>query len=242
MHLPKRIVLPIAAALLSGAATAADDKPSQVPEILAAIDLVVAADGSVSGVVPDATLPEPLRKLLIARVSQWRYQVPTWQGKAAQVSTRLLLRLQAVPTTTGGFVMRVLGPSLERNEEPRYSLKAPDYPQTASRKRLGGTFIYVLRVEADGSFTSIQRKYPEDTSEKPMQALDESAQKAIMASKWRPFVVNGAPVSCEMLLPIVFLLPGVEPPAPVDSKPFQAALTDACPELTLETKIENTIL
>ena len=72
-------------------------------------------------------------------------------------------------------------------------------------------------------------------------ALDESAQRSLLASRWRPFVVNGAPISCEMLLPIVFL-PNVDPPVTVDSKPFRDALTDPCPELSLATKIENTIL
>ena len=215
-----------------------------VRELIVAMDVTIAPDGAVASVVPDATLPEPMRQLLVKRVSQWRYEVPMWQGKPAKLSSRLALRLLAVPTTTGGFVMRVVSTAGEDGTGTPFGRVAPIYPHSAVRRGVGGTFVYSQRVHADGHVTDIKRLYPEDVSNKMIKAMDESSQLSLRASRWRPVVVNDEPVACDLITPINFRSAGTDVAGklPVDTKAMRGALAQPCPSTWLKTKIENTIL
>lgn len=237
----------LAAITMFDRAHAGDGKPqvaqaTQGRELLAAMDVVVAPDGAITSVVPDATLPEPIRQLLVKRVSQWRYEAPMWLGKPAQLSTRMILALQPVPTTSGGYALRVLRQAHEADTGPVFSPRFPEYPYAAKRRGVGGVFVYSMRAEADGSLTHIQRRHPQDVDDNLIRALDESAQAFIQDAHWRPFIVDGAPVACDVLMPITFTVTGSPPPANIDLKPVLDTMTERCPRPVLATKIENLIL
>lgn len=228
-------------------AHADEPKPQAVPaarvrELLAAMDVVVAPDGAISSVVPDAALPEPIRQLLVKRVSQWRYEAPMWLGKPAQLSTRLILVLQPVPTTSGGYALQVLRLGGEWDADSEFAPRPPHYPLTAKMKGIGGVFVYTIRVEADGSPANIQRRYPQDVKNKIIRALDDSAQASIQDWRWPPFLVNGAPVACDVIMPITYIPSGAPPPTSIDWKHDEVLMTQKCPQPALATRIENLIL
>ncbi len=218
----------------AGPATGAQD-------ILAGMQVVVAADGSVASVVPDATLPEPIRAGLVKRVSQWHYKVPVWQGKPASISMRQGLRLQAVPTTSGGYALRVMGEAYVRDPDPRYVLQPPDYPTWLRRKNLSASLAYAIRIGADGRPVDVRRRYPDGPQDAAGTAFDEASRAAIALWLWHPYLVDGAPVACDILLPMDFVIAGDEPPPAPDLKSLEAGL-QLCPGTKLETKIEGVLL
>jgi hypothetical protein len=211
-------------------------------DILAGVQVVVAADGSVASVVPDAALPEPIRAGLVKRVSRWHYKAPMWQGQPVSISMRQGLRLQAVPTTSGGYALRVVGEAYVPDPDPKYVLQWPDYPTSLRRKKIEGALTYAIHVGADGRATDVRRRYPEGSLDAAGQALDESARAAIALSSWHPFLANGTPVECDLLYPVVFMMKdGAPPPAESHSESLATGL-QLCPKAALETKIEGTLL
>jgi len=210
-------------------------------DILAGMQVVVAADGSVASVVPDATLPEPIRAGLVKRVSQWHYKIPMWQGRPVSTSTRLGLRLQAVPTTSGGYALRVMDTTYVPDPDPRYGLQPPDYPTWLRRRHIGGSLAYAIRIGIDGRPADARRRYPDGPLDAAGAAFDEVARAAIALWLWHPFLVNGAPVACDVLIPMTFTVEGDVPPVEPDRKSLEAGL-ERCPATELETKIEGVLL
>jgi len=230
-------------AMASGvhAQQAASSPGTGAQDIRAGMQVVVAADGSVASVMPDAALPEPIRVGLVKRVSQWHYKVPMWQGQPVSTSTRLGLHLQTVPTTSGGYALRVLGEDYVPDPDPRYVFKPPAYPSSLNRKGVGAALAYAIHVGTDGRPTDVRRVYPEGTLDPANTAFDESAQAAIATWLWHPFLANGAPVECDVLLPLSFTVKDGTPPVQPDRKSLQGGLR-LCPDTGLETKIAGTLL
>lgn len=245
----KTMALLMAAAM--GCPALAAEQKSKAPatpaghgsEMIAGMDITIGADGSIANVLPAATLPEPIRQLLLKRVPQWRYEVPMWEGKPASVAHHLILRLVAMPTTSGGFVLRILGQGSEWHAGSEYSPKAPNYPEAAMRQEIGGTFSYALRLGQDGRIDRVRRLYPETLSDSIRKSMDEAAQYALRATRYRPVIVNGVAVVCETNLPYVFT-PAGKRDVPKEKIPefARAGLETPCPKLTLSTNIENMIL
>jgi hypothetical protein len=235
------LALSIGAMAPSAYAQQAAASPGSAQDILAGVQVAVAADGSVASVEPDAALPEPIRAGLAKRVSQWHYKVPVWQGQAVSTSKRQGLRLQAVPTTSGGYALRVLGETWVPDSDPRYVLQPPDYPTWLRRKDIGGWLAYAIRVGTDGRPADARRRYPDGPLDAVGTAFDEVARAAIALWLWHPFLVNGVPVACDVFVPMTFTVAGDAPPVEPDRKPLEAGL-ERCPETELETKIEGTLL
>lgn len=210
-------------------------------DIRAGMQVTVAADGSVVGVVPDAALPEPIRAGLVKRVSQWHYEVPMWQGRPASISMRQGLRLQAVPTTSGGYALRVMGEAYAPDPDPRYVMQPPDYPAWLRRKNISASLAYAIRIGTDGRPVDVRRRYPDGPQDAAGTAFDESARAAIALWLWHPHMVDGTPVACDILLPMDFVVDGDEPPAAPDRKSLEAGL-QLCPKPALETRIEGALL
>ena len=211
-----------------------------VSEIKAGMTVVVAADGSVASVVPDAGLSEPIRAGLIKRVSQWRYKVPMWEGRAVSLEIRQGVRLQFVATTSGGYAVRVVGPAYVKDPDPRFALVPPRYPKRENIRGVTGTFAYAMRVGVDGHLSQIRRIYPEGGLDRYAKALDAAALASIEGEMRRPILVDGVPVSCEVTFPFTFLVDGAKPEK-LDLKPLEVGM-QKCPVTELETRIEGTLL
>lgn len=240
-------VLAAAVVLFCGTGVAAEASSAAAAQgtlLSTGMEVTIAADGSVARVVPDAKLPEPLRQLLIKRVMQWRYSPGVWQGAPAETATHLVLRLLAVPTTQGGFVLRVLGTGGNVDSESGYTPTPPKYPFEAQRKNIQGNFAYSMRILEDGSVTDVVRLFPEEISDKYMKAMDEASQEAIRTSRLRPVVVNGVAVACDRPFYMEFRTdgPAKEPLKPIDIKPYWSKMKVPCPVADLQTKIEGTLL
>lgn len=208
-------------------------------DILAGMRVVVAADGSVTSVVPDAALPEPIRTGLVKRVSQWHYTVPRWQEQAVATSMREGLRLQLVPTTGGGYALRIVGTAYV--PDPEYDFRPPVYPAWLLRKGVGATLIYAVRIGIDGRATDVRLRHPEGALDRAAKAFDESARAAIVSWSWPSQLANGAPVACDVLYPVVFGIRGRELSARPDRELLESGL-QLCPKAELQTLIDGTLL
>lgn len=207
----------------------------------ASMDVVVAADGSVASVTPDAALSAPIRAGLIRRVSQWRYSVPMWQGRAVSLGIRLGIRLQPVPTTSGGFALRIIGEKYVPDPDPQYRMKPPRYPRHENRFGRGGVLVYTLRVDTAGGVSDVRLVYPDGPLDSSGKAFDLASREAFAAARFRPVLVDGTPVACTRSIPITFTAAGNEPPAAPDLDPLKDD-PQKCPQTTLQTRIEGVLL
>lgn len=211
-----------------------------INEINAGMSVVVAADGSVARVVPDTDLPAPIRAGLIKRVSDWRYKVPMWQGRAVSLEIRQGVRLQFVPTTSGGYAVSVMGTAYVKDPDPRFALVPPLYPRRENIRGVTGTFVYAMRIGVDGHLSEIRRIHPEGGLDRYAKALDAAALASIQGAMRRPILVDGLAVSCELTYPITFMVDGAKPEKR-DVQPLEAGMRK-CPGTELETRIEGTLL
>lgn len=228
---PRVAVFAAVAALLPGVALAADESPT----FDVGMRVSVGADGNVAGVVPEAGLPAALDDGLVKRVSQWHYTPATWQGKAVAVDTWLSLRLQAVPATSGGFAVRILGRG--QKGQPGTVMTPPVFPIAALRAGVNALLVYRVHVDADGNITPVERLFPK-VARGHYKALDENSRKAIGEFRRDPIRADGVVVACDMNYPITFTVAGAEPPA----TPELPQPGNACPIAHLETDFEGTML
>lgn len=221
-------------------ASAAVRQTDESALLYASMEVDIAADGSVTKVAPGSELPQPFRDLLIARVSQWQFEPPQWQGVSVSTSTHVLLRLQAVPATNGS-ALRVVFREYEKGDRFKYGLPTQKYPPMAARRKKGGDFFYAVRIGKDGVPVGVERKLPTELGDKYMKAMDEESQRSIMHALWRPFLADGQAVACTYVYAVSFSMDEVLPPAP-DTTAVRAAISDNCPEGELRTRIDNTML
>lgn len=235
-------VVGMAAAL----AAAAQTPPAHRTEMLAGAQVSIGADGKVTAVEPDARLPEGIRTLMRNRVMQWQYAPTVWLGKSVATQTYLVLRLEAVPTTAGGFVLRVLGLGSEQELETGYSIDPPTYPREAQKARKGGTFYYVADVDAQGHPVQARLVEPADASlDKYGRMMAEAGMSAAKGAKLRPFIADGVAVDCEWLFPLTFSVGEPTRQTPEEKErigAIRARLARGCPFAALQTKIENSLL
>lgn len=147
------------------------------------------------GAPTDAT-NATVQQALLKKARDWRFEPFAWQGKPAASTFTRFIDVEIVPTTSGGFALRVkgvnkfkfayLGPdSLPKEEGIRYEGKH-------------GQYLMVFRVDADveGRPVKVERALPDNRFPKGMDAL--VARKETMLQGWRqpPAVVDGTPVAC----------------------------------------------
>ncbi|WP_163843404.1 energy transducer TonB [Pseudoxanthomonas sacheonensis] len=246
----KRIlVLLIAMACIPLQAKESKPEDMQVRQIVVGMDVDVAADGAVSGVVPDLRLPADLRQLLVTRVSQWRYRPATWHGESVSTKAYLALRLSVAPEGSDGVVVRILGADSECAVDTGYCAEPPRYPAEAAQANTGGTFVYALAKDANGKMTGVRMLSP---TGRPLhmveRAMDKASRKSFETSRWRPSFANGNTVACEEVLPISFSMGSSSADGTGQAaleklkEKMLPQLSEACPTVVLETAIENVLL
>lgn len=208
--------------------------------LVADMRIHVGPDGSVLEVVPDEAVPVSLHGMLRDRVSKWTFSIPTWHGRPVSTWTPYTLWLQPVPTTTGGFALRVVAPGL-RILDKDAAWVAPVYPASQMRRGIGGTFVYEVEIGSDGTLADVRLRIPEGKLDRDQRKLDDAAQTAIRANKWTPGMVDGVPTTCRVIYPVVFTPPG-QASAEVDVRSLRESLVDLCPWTALETAVIGTLL
>ena len=215
-------------------AVAATEPPAQILE--AGVGIAVAADGSVAAVAPEPGLPSGLSQALIKAVSEWRFTPATWHGKRVAVQEWMPLRLQPVPTTSGGYAIRILGRGSK--PMPGMDMHPPAFPRMAQRAGASAALVYRVHVDREGSMSPVARLYPK-ALEGYLESFDASLLRAIAQSRRPPVTANGLPVACDFRIPYMFVGEDVvEPP----KRPDLLSIDNECPKATLETRIKDALL
>lgn len=250
----------IAVVLLAVAALSAqaDEKLNGVApvsgEMLVGMQVVVASDGRITEVVPDAGVTEPLRKMLIQRVSQWRYKSGIWEGKPVSLTHVLVLRLQPVPTPQGGFALQVKGEGNVFLLGTRYAMTPPRFPVNEAKKGKGMNLIYEVTKQEDGRLSEIRLLESTQADDRATRAFDVASRPSLDSARLPPSIVDGKPIRCRMVWPMNFMLSDARKPKDAEQaeaeakahrvrmEALQAGLPDGCPPSKLETPIEATLL
>jgi hypothetical protein len=236
VRLSRAAVILFVAAWIGPGTAEAQDSPT---EVRAGFELTIAPDGSVERVVPQPALPDVLAKAMVRTISAWQFEPPMWAGKAVRFTHPHVLRLQLVPTTSGGVALRMMGLSGLVDGEYGVHLVPPSYPRAQNIKRIGGRVAYVLRIGTDGALREVRRYWPEDPLDKDQRAFADASQAGLAQFRAVPYLVDGAPVECEYRFVDAFIPPGGES----DTSPLPPPpLREACPESKLVTPIEGKLL
>lgn len=219
-------------------AKAQDSATAPPPGFIAAMDVVVAADGHVVRVEPDNDVVGPVRAALLRRVPEWRYAPPMWEGRPVEVTTRLALRLHFVPVSGGGYAMRVA----EAAPDPAIRTTAPEYPRRAMRRGIGGTFIYRVSVGEDGTASDVERT-SDLLSDDPLVAeLEAVAKKTLERWRWPVPLVDGRLVTCQLRVPIAFIPESGGTSVPRQVPQPEIPFERPCPTPALQTPVAGLLL
>lgn len=168
MNLRNRIaVLVTAAALLASTSAAAfAGGPGAVRKQVEASMLVtgkiqIDSDGSVSGFSLDQKekLPVGVVDLVSKAVPAWRFEPTLVDGKAANVSTGMNIRVVAKQAGEDSYTVEIRSagfgsPSDQPAKRPRsQSLAPPRYPEDAAGSGVAGTVYLLVRAGRDGKVT-----------------------------------------------------------------------------------------
>lgn len=235
-------------AMLTSAAAFAQAPPAQTREVALYFSAEVLADGALANVQPDASLAPALQAMVRKRVAEWRYEPSTWQGKRVSTSISQKIVTEVVPAASAGFMLRikqVTGASMPAaNDVPGVGKKMypPEYPQEARRRGVAGTFIYAMRVDAQGTPYDIELLAPEPLG-RDMKTLEQASRTAI--AKWTLETprADGVPVDCRAIVPIQFALGPYDAWDKTALALYRARFADACPAAPeLLTKVAGTLL
>lgn len=237
-HRPLVVASLLAATVLPAAWAHDKGAAPPPPGFIVAMDVVVAPDGRIARVEPDDDVMDPVRAALLRRVPEWRYAAPTWEGRPVEVTMRLALRLHFVPVHGGGYAMRVT----EVAPDPAIRITAPEYPQRAMRRGLGGTFTYRVSVGEKGAALDVERTSALLSDDPVVAELESAARKTLERWRWPVPLVDGRPVACQLRVPIAFI-PGaggtsVPRQVPQPEVPFDRP----CPTPALQTAIAGVLL
>ncbi|GGD38512.1 hypothetical protein [Pseudoxanthomonas indica] len=236
-------------------AHAAEPAPAQRPPTVLnlPLDVGVDAQGKVTDVVPDATVPEPLKPGLVRRASEWQFAPPMWQGQPAALRGRVLVRVQFAATTDGKTVAQIVDAKGSEPIKAFLGTEVPQFPQSAAKRGVGGTFVHTMRQGADGSLSDMQLLWSggEGSKKKWATQFDGSLREVYAKARRQPVIINGQPMACHGQLTFHFSAIGPqEPPEPASEREareaaiaaWRAATPDECPMLTLTTDVSGQLL
>lgn len=205
-------------------------------------------DGTLTNIQPDATLAPALQAMVRKRVEEWQYELATWQGKPVLGATSQRIVVEAVPVSSGGYVMRIkqvtpatisISPA-EMTDD--FRMVPPEYPGVVRRRNVVGTLVYAMSIDAQGKAQAVELIFPEQP-DRWFKMLDESSRAAIAKWTMPPSRVNGVPVDCRVLIPMQFTLSNVPMPSATNTKAYRSSHADICPSPpTLLTKVDGSLL
>jgi len=163
---------------------------------VAKLELATAADGSVSEVKAVGQFPDAVKQLIEKRVATWRFAPMVWQGKPASTRFYRFLRLQLVPTTSGGFAVRSRG--FAANSYAReYSPPQASWRWYAFRKHV--VFAYRVAVTPQGQVTDVVALLPEKHDSQQSKQFSRNIAQWLPNWRVKPFEADGAPVACQRI-------------------------------------------
>lgn len=196
----------------------------------------IAADGRVTAAVPEAGTLPALGDALAKRALHWHYVPAVWEGKPVAVRQWLNLQIEPVPTTGGGYAIRILGPGTR--PDPLSHMPPPAFPRKAMIAGTNALLVYRVRVAEDGSMSVVELLEP-DSVKGHVKSLDKVSRAAIADFRRPPILVDGVAIACEMRFPMGFFTTK-KIPMPDLSK--LEPLARECPGAKLETELAGTML
>lgn len=206
----------------------------------------VQADGVPINIQPDPNLTPALQAMVRKRVTQWRYQVGSWQGKPVPMPVSQKIEAEVIPVSDGGFelkIKKVSGVPIPDGMGPvKNQMRPPAYPLELLQRAVSGTLIYAFRVDAQGRPYDVELLAP-DNLNRDMKALERSARTAMMSWVLATPRVDGVALDCRFVTPIDFLSGSNYQYKKTDLAPYRARLSDACPAPPeLVTEVAGTVL
>ena len=90
---------------------------------------------------------------------------------------------------------------------PLYLAKHLRYPKKAVKKKQEGT-VYVLAIITEKGAMISPEVYHKDAADPELKALEEEALRVVKAMPaWMPAKIRNIPVSCYVMIPVLFVLP-----------------------------------
>lgn len=210
-------------------------KPEPLRSLFLQVALTVEPDGSVSRFEVEPNDIALVRDLLVKRGPMLKFKPPQWHGKAVQLETQVVARVDVVPTTAGGYATRLANFRTQLFFDP----PRVNYPRSAAQAERVGWFQYAATLNPDGTVSEL-RLLVRDSLDELDAALDKAARGGLMKARLRPARVDGAPIGCVGVVSMSFVVPGA-PPLPM---PAQIAFEhpDKCPEAQLDAGPEGVLL
>lgn len=238
----RRLLLAFLAASLCHAARAQGDEAgvalAQGTAFRANARVEIDSQGKVTQVLPDPAQPPSVRDLLAARLMEWQFAPPSFQGRPVATNAQLQLALQPAPVTTGGYAIRILGGgpapvALDTIPVIRFEGRAPKGPTT---------LVYVVSIDAEGRVSNTDLVFPEKKS-RSVRPFVEPVRFALEHAPPFQRTVDGQPVACRLVFRINFNVDSTSAtPNELDIPGIEATLPDLCPTIRLLTKVEGTTL
>lgn len=148
-------------------------------------------------------LPEALAKAAGQLASQWRFKVPTVQGKPAPGRTWAYAKLEAIEQADGSYAVHL---SYNRNGPHFYRTMAPRFPRDVLRLHRGAIVIVQAVVQTDGSLADVHvAKVVTDAGRGASRAFGQAATRAVARWKAQAEQVDGRDVATHVDIPVAFM-------------------------------------
>lgn len=194
----------------------------------------VQSDGVPTNITPDASLPPAMQAMVRKRVAEWRYSMPTWQGEPVAETIYGRIVAETVSVASGGFALRIKLISY-RHAIHDERMVPPDYPQVLRQRGIGGVLVYSYKVGQNGTPQEIDLVSPVNP-DRTSRLLDTAGRAALAQWRLQPRKVNGKPVDCRVMLPMVFEIKSVwlnskkAESGEGNTSSYRAAHPDICPD------------
>lgn len=205
----------IVLALLLPLAAHAEEQPLSVFELRATGDIEIGPQGEVHSYKLDGGLSPPVEKLVEQSIRQWRFEPITVNGNPVIAATRMRIVLQALPTGSDGYRLRVEDvwfgdPSREKND-----MQPPHYPRNAVRAGVGAKVMMVVKIDAEGNVERVHAEQVSLSQESRRDSVNQRWRKefaeasARAAEQWSFDIsetIGGNPVGTSVRVPVSYTL------------------------------------
>jgi hypothetical protein len=174
----------------------AAQEPNGLPEVTARVKMTVGADGTPTNVKVTGATPD-IGALVYKRATQWKFTPAQWQGKAVSATYDRWLDLDVLPTSTGGFALRMAGFSDQVFDAMERPARMEGDTYTSFRANV--MFGYVVHLQADGRVQSVDAVLPKQHATQQTKAYAGKIESMLKAWRGNPRMVDGGPVACSRL-------------------------------------------
>ena len=193
---------------------AADAPQDAVLEMAVGGTIDIGPDGTVVAHTLDRGLSSAIEKLVASSVAGWRFEPIVENGKPVIASTRMDLKLKAVPVEDDKMRLQVSSAWFGSPKIDQAQMTAPRYPSRAIKQGIGATVMLILRLDDQGKViaahpyqTSLNARMPDMRAAKWRKVFEQASITAAM--KWQYPIgewIGGVAVESTVLAPFTYVL------------------------------------